>query len=222
MFAIVSAYYYGSRTDRRTRNPNQKCIIQIRCTISLVIAIIPFIRIIVGAKYDAGMFRPVDYLIAGTEVIAWFVHSGYVLSLRHQNKLKGPVVVMVLWTLLFILSIINLRTQTLTSESENTIYNVKLGFCITLVILQICYGLTLLTCKQRSQLNSAVQGNYSQFNERSHLLSSSAYHSFREDIDQGYLGVAMENESFLSKLIFYWVYALMKKGNERVLSGITV
>ena len=212
IFAIVSAYYCGAKSDR-TRYQNRKCIIQSRFTVSLLIAIIPVIRFIVGSQYAFEMFRPVDYLTAGVEIIAWFVHSGYVLSLRHENKIHGPVIVRVLWTLLVILAVINLRSQILTSHSnDDFVYHVKFGFSFTLVFLQICYGLTFFFSCGSSQSSYQMYDRYSRYTERSRLLTSTTFHGFVEDVDSEDLGVAMENESFTSKLIFHWVYFLMKKG----------
>lgn len=211
LFAIVSAYCYGSRTDSRITFRHQKRILQLRFTFSLLIALLPVVKLIVGIEYSFGVSRPVDYLTAGVEIIAWSVHSVYVLSLRHNSRLHGPVIVRVLWTLLVIMAIINLRTQILISHSESDfIYHIKLGFSIGLVILHMCYGLSFLYCAEMSL--SELNSRQNQLNERSPLLGSSVYHGFMEDVDPGYLGVAMENESFTSKLIFYWVYPLMKKG----------
>ncbi|KAK6642139.1 hypothetical protein RUM44_013862 [Polyplax serrata] len=216
LFAIVSAYCYGSRTDSRITFRHQKRILQLRFTFSLLIALLPVVKLIVGIEYSFGVSRPVDYLTAGVEIIAWSVHSVYVLSLRHNSRLHGPVIVRVLWTLLVIMAIINLRTQILISHSESDfIYHIKLGFSIGLVILHMCYGLSFLYCAEMSL--SELNSRQNQLNERSPLLGSSVYHGFMEDVDPGYLGVAMENESFTSKLIFYWVYPLMKKGCDKKL-----
>lgn len=214
LFAIVSAYYYGSRSERRTSARHQKCIIHFRFTFTVFIAIIPIIKFFVGMLYTTGMFRPVDYLSAGVEIITWFVHAGYVLSLRHDDNVQGPILVRVLWTLLVVLSITNLRTQILTSdENSEIVYHLNFGFCVALIVLEVLYGLTFLPFIGPSEPNLTLIRRQSHFSERSHLLRPSVYHGFIEDIDPGYLGVAMEDESVLSKLIFHWVYALMKKGN---------
>nr|CAD7591948.1 unnamed protein product [Timema genevievae] len=58
---------------------------------------------------------------------------------------------------------------------------------------------------------------YTQSSETQPLLGSpllNTYSRFREEQDPLYLGVAMEDTTFLSKLIFHWVAPLMKKGVE--------
>lgn len=50
-------------------------------------------------------------------------------------------------------------------------------------------------------------------------LLSNAYIRFTEEGDPSYLGVALENVTWLSKLLFYWVNPLMEKGVQCKLSN---
>lgn len=204
LFALASAYYYGFRQRRCHNRPSRLWIVRTRLFCSATNALLPIIRAIIGVTYLQGMFRPVDYLTAGAEMLAWSVHSGYVLSLRYRQKVHGPIIVRVLWTLIAVLSIINLRTLVLgLDQAGPTIF----GFLLATLICQGIYGLTFFSfcCTNSAEEEIAV------FNERSSLLSSH-YSSFREEVDPCYLGVAMENESTSSKLIFNWVNPLLKKG----------
>lgn len=47
--------------------------------------------------------------------------------------------------------------------------------------------------------------------------NNSSYIHFPEDQNSNYLGTAMENTTFLSKLLFHWVTPLMEKGVRRSL-----
>ncbi|KAK4886869.1 hypothetical protein RN001_003140 [Aquatica leii] len=80
------------------------------------------------------------------------------------------------------------------------------SFGIIRVILQILYGLTLIPSE-----GSTVYLTYSQNDENQPLLSS-PYSRFVEERDPLYLGVAMEDSTWFSNLLFYWVGSLMKKG----------
>lgn len=216
LFAIMSAYYYGGRTQRLTSYRSQKWTIRFRFFISLLIAIVPITRTIVGIEYTYGMFRPVDYLTAGVEIIAWFVHTGYVLSLRHEVNRNGPVIVRVLWILTAVLSIIDLRTNVLSYHTANSFISQLLyGFSIVTVVLQIFYGTTFLSLSRTPESMLTSFDRHTQYSERSALLSS-LYQGFREDLDPEYLGVAMEEATFTSKLIFHWANTLMKKGESCV------
>lgn len=48
-------------------------------------------------------------------------------------------------------------------------------------------------------------------------MGSNAFDRFLEEQDPTYLGIAMEQSNWLSKLIFYWVNPLMSKGVQRKL-----
>nr|CAD7396003.1 unnamed protein product [Timema poppensis] len=88
------------------------------------------------------------------------------------------------------------------------------GFSILNMVLQSVYLVTLLPSDVPSRDNVEL---YTQSSETQALLGSpllNTYSRFREEQDPLYLGVAMEDTTFLSKLIFHWVAPLMKKGVE--------
>lgn len=45
-----------------------------------------------------------------------------------------------------------------------------------------------------------------------------AYNRFLEEQDPHYLGVAMEDSTFLSRILFHWVSPLIRKGTEKKLN----
>jgi len=59
-----------------------------------------------------------------------------------------------------------------------------------------------------------------QIGERTALLSSptSSYIQFPEEQDPSYLGIAMEDATIASKLVFHWVTPLMEKGVKGLLN----
>lgn len=212
-FAVVSAYYYGNRPLRGTGSQQRRLRIRFRLAISLIIAILPVIHETIKLKFTNSKLRQVDVLISGVEVITWFVHSGYILTLRHEKNVNGPIPCRVLWTLTAVLSAINVRSQALINQTANDeVSSWNLKFSIALLVLQIIYGLTFIPSFKNSDSNLTLFNNHTQFSEHSHLLSSSFYQGFREDLDPEYLGIAMEEATFVSKLIFDWVNPLIKKG----------
>lgn len=50
-------------------------------------------------------------------------------------------------------------------------------------------------------------------------ILGSAYYRFVEEHDPNYLGVAMEDTNWFSRLLFYWVNPLMQKGVDGKLTG---
>lgn len=50
-------------------------------------------------------------------------------------------------------------------------------------------------------------------------MTSNAYVRFTEEGDPTYLGVALEDANWLSKLLFYWVNPLMEKGLQGKISN---
>lgn len=49
-------------------------------------------------------------------------------------------------------------------------------------------------------------------------MGNTAFNSFHEEQDPYYLGVAMEDSTILSRILFYWVNPLIRKGAEKRLN----
>lgn len=201
VFAIASAYYYGIRHERMSNVVHRKWTIRVRLLSSMAIALIPVIRAIVNMTHAEGLFRPVDYLTSGVEVLTWVVHSGYVHSLRHRPHVHGPVFIRVLWTLTAVLSVINLRSVIIVkSETPSPI---AFEFGVAMIVFQCVYGLTFATCCFKH--DEAAQPLISE-------RMPGYYSSFRDDSESEYLGIAMEQITSLSFLSFHWVRPILKKG----------
>ncbi|XP_070518623.1 ATP-binding cassette sub-family C member 10 isoform X2 [Cardiocondyla obscurior] len=157
--------------------------------------------------------KPVDYLVAGTEGLAWVMHLFFILSLkrgRNPNP-RGPISIRALIFLLIVVSALLLRSHINNKAKDDVLPNLSLGFSITVVILLILYAITLIPGPSRSERTRASFQNAA-VGERSALLSSTSYIQFPEEQDPNYLGIAMEDTTIISKLLFHWVTPLMEKG----------
>ncbi|XP_063975408.1 ATP-binding cassette sub-family C member 10 isoform X2 [Diachasmimorpha longicaudata] len=158
--------------------------------------------------------KPIDYLVAGTEGLAWVVHLCFVLSLRRGTRfsLRGPVVIRALIFMLIGISTLILSTHIKHSPSNDVLPDLSLGFSIAVVSLMFLYALTLLPTASN---NPHQRGSrYTEIGENTALLNSPghSYIHFLEDQDPNYLGTAMEGNPFLSNLLFHWVTPMMEKG----------
>ncbi|XP_043801955.1 ATP-binding cassette sub-family C member 10 [Apis laboriosa] len=158
--------------------------------------------------------KPIDYLVAGTEGLAWVVHLCFILSLKKGRDFnpRGPVSIRALILLLIVISALLLRSHIKYNPQNDVLPNLSLGFSIIVVTLLILYALTLIP--GHSSLRDTRSSQYNEIGERTALLSSpnSSYVRFPEEQDPIYLGTAMEDATATSKLIFHWVNSLMEKG----------
>lgn len=164
--------------------------------------------------------KPVDYLVAGTEGLAWIVHFCFTLSLRKSNVInpRGPVFMRVLIILLLGISALFLKHHIDQIPRDDVLPNLSLGFSITNVVLLILYIFTLIPDRRtNSQRRSS---RFADTGERTSLINSpgSSYIRFVEENDPSYLGVALESVPFTSKLLFHWVTPLMSKGVKGLLN----
>jgi len=97
--------------------------------------------------------KPVDYLVAGTEGLAWVVHLCLILSLKrgHSSNPRGPVLVRALIFLLIVVSTLLLRSHINNKPKDDVLPNLSLGFSITIVILLVLYVITLIPGPNRSE-----------------------------------------------------------------------
>jgi ATP-binding cassette subfamily C (CFTR/MRP) protein 10 len=215
LLACSSAYYFGRHTGYVMRGRVQVYSIYFRCFLALCLALLPLLQIYIDLNTSEDEIYSISYFLCAVQGIAWFCHFGYSLVLRTRLGLspRGPVFVCVLWTLLFVLSVVSLRSHVLIYK-----YAIKPGysiyvaytFSICQIILQIGYSFTLIPSEgSTTYLNFADR--YTEIGESQALLGN-AYIRFTEEGDPSYLGVAMENVTWLSKLLFYWVNPLMEKG----------
>ena len=124
--------------------------------------------------------KPIDYLVAGTEGIAWVVHICFILSLRRGRDFnpRGPVSVRALIFLLIVISTLLLRSH-MKHTPQDVLPNLSLGFSISVVTLLILYAITLIPGH-----NSLQDTRSSRFNEVSDyklFASNIAVHSIISD-----------------------------------------
>ncbi|KAF5302801.1 hypothetical protein FQA39_LY01981 [Lamprigera yunnana] len=212
LLATISGFYVGHQVHYVIRGKTQLLAIKIRCVIVFLMAVMPLLQTYIDLNNatEAHTER-ITYFLSAVEGIVWFTHLGYLLVLRKRLGLspRGPVLMCVLWTLVAVLTIISLRTHILIYNVQTpSNFSVSLAYTFGIVrgILQILYGLTLFPGE-----GSTVYLTYNRDDEIQPLLSS-PYSGFIEERDPHYLGVAMEDSTWLSNLLFYWVNPLMKKG----------
>ncbi|KOC61936.1 Multidrug resistance-associated protein 7 [Habropoda laboriosa] len=176
--------------------------------------------VLIGVKDEVTSVKPIDYLVAGTEGLAWVVHLCFVLSIRRTRNFnpRGPVLIRALIFLLIVVSTLLLRSHIKYNFQNDILPNCSLGFSISVVILLIAYTITLIP--GHSNLRDMRSSQFNEIGERTALLSTpnSAYVRFLEEQDLSYLGTAMENASLNSKLMFNWVKPLMEKGVQGLLN----
>jgi len=106
--------------------------------------------------------KPIDYLVAGTEGLAWVVHLCFILSLKRGQNLnpRGPVLIRALICLLIVISVLLLRSHINNKPKDDVLPNLSLGFSITTVILLILYAITLIPDPARSEwMRASLQRN---------------------------------------------------------------
>ncbi|XP_050299303.1 ATP-binding cassette sub-family C member 10 isoform X2 [Anthonomus grandis grandis] len=156
--------------------------------------------------------------MSAVQGITWFIHFLYNLVLRKKLGMspRGPIIICVLWSLIFVLTVISLRSHYLILKysvmPDRPLYSnyLAFGMSICYLIVQVFYALSMIPGVGDTTYLSFAD-SYTEIGENQPLLSS-AYLRFREDGDPSYLGVALENTTCLSKLLFSWVEPLMEKG----------
>lgn len=88
--------------------------------------------------------KPVDYLVAGAEGLAWVVHLFFILSLKRGHNPRGPLVIRTLIFLLLVISSLLLRSHINNKPKDDVLPNLSLGFSISVVTFLILYTITLI------------------------------------------------------------------------------
>lgn len=118
--------------------------------------------------------KPIDYLVAGTEGLAWVVHLCFILSLKKGRDFnpRGPVSIRALILLLIVISALLLRSHIKYNPQNDVLPNLSLGFSIIVVTLLILYALTLIPGH-----NNLRDMRSSQYNEVSHKMYTTLVHN---------------------------------------------
>lgn len=105
--------------------------------------------------------KPVDYLVASTEGLAWVMHLCFILSLkrgRNPNP-RGPVLIRALIFLLIVISVLLLHSHINKTPKDDVLPNLSLGFSISVVTLLILYTITLIPGPSRPERTRASSRN---------------------------------------------------------------
>lgn len=138
LLAIFSGYYIGLRKHWVVREKTQERAITLRSFIVLGLVFIPIIHLYIFISNDKDHLYPIDYFTESAKCLAWIVHFGYILALKHRlgQSSRGPLCQLVLWSIIVLFNVTSLRSTILTGSS--TAYNIATLCC------HVLYFLTLL------------------------------------------------------------------------------
>lgn len=167
ILACASSYYYGHRMGFVRRGATQIIAINMRCATITACALLPLLQIYIYLNQTDIHIEPVSYLLYAIEGITWFTHLVYSWGLRKRLGLspRGPIVVTVIWTLLFVLSVISLRTRYLIyAQNSKPDYGefVAYAFSMCNLLLQVVYGITLLPGQGSTTFLEYTSVNYAE------------------------------------------------------------
>uniref|UniRef100_A0A182IX99 ABC-type xenobiotic transporter n=1 Tax=Anopheles atroparvus TaxID=41427 RepID=A0A182IX99_ANOAO len=199
LFATFSSYYYGTHWRRVSRNETQLRALRVRILASIGLTVLPAMKVFYIFRIHGEVY-PVDILLACVQLVAWPLHSCFLLSSVRKGSLshRGPLVLIVLWTSLLALASIWLHT------------NLHTDFWLWYLAqlsLYLCYGGTLILPGNAHY----VRPRRTEDDERQALLSQS-YTRFFEDIEETALGPIEDEANVFSRFVFYWVRPLITKG----------
>ncbi|XP_076252825.1 ATP-binding cassette sub-family C member 10 isoform X2 [Rhynchophorus ferrugineus] len=215
LLAVFSSFYLGDPNGRVARGRTQLMAINVRCILSVILALLPLIQIYVFAFRTNEKIPQVAYLLSAVQGLTWFVHCLYNVGLRKKlgRSSRGPMSMSILWCLIFVLTVISTRSHFLwlkfAGEYHYSDY-LAFGMSICYLVVQVFYALTMLPGEGQTTTLNFID-RYTEIGERQPLLSN-AYVRFVEEGDPTYLGVALEHVNWLAKLLFSWVEPLMQKG----------
>lgn len=111
LFAVVSSYTFGKFEPPILRDRKQLRLIYVRLLLTVFLALLPIAKLtfMLHRQYS---ISAADILVACSATMMWFVHAGYLLSLRTsgEESHRGNLVVNVLITAIFVLDFIWLNS----------------------------------------------------------------------------------------------------------------
>lgn len=113
IIAVVSGFFVGYRKNWVIREKAQEHVIVIRSFVTLALVFIPIIELYIFITKKDFVLYPVDYFASGSASLAWLVHFGYVLALKHRlgASSRGPFIQLFLWFISALLTLVALRTD---------------------------------------------------------------------------------------------------------------
>ena len=225
IFAILSGYHAGQKW---LTSPNLKRsrTVHLRFAVSLAGALVPLLHMLFQVQLFHDKLYPVDYLSATCQIIGWLTHSLYLWNLReaHVSYVRGHIKVLLSWFMTFVSAAIRLSTVIRQLQhSPDNLSKVEESLAFTAASLHLLYILTLIPSQHQTRQNYETFSSTTTFpsinesDEREPLIGSSRRSSqqsytvpSRDGVIQ--LGVAGEKASIFSKLIFWWIQPLLRKG----------
>ncbi|XP_017854480.1 multidrug resistance-associated protein 7 [Drosophila busckii] len=200
IYAALSAYQFGNRTQHILRNATQKRLLALRATCSFVLAMLPLCKTFVFHSAGITLYE-VDVLVACSECIMWIVHCAYLLTARQYGSLshRGTLLLNVFWLLIVVLDAVWLRT----SRHFNW-----WPWSLATFIVDLLYAVTLLP-KGSASLPNLPTNNRDREQE---ALLSPRYTYFQFDLNESHLGHAQDEANWASRFTFHWVQLLINKG----------
>lgn len=150
--AFTSAFYFGKNGKPVIRGDVQILAINFRCFMVLIMSALPLLQVYIDLYNSENRILKISYFLCAVQGITWITHFFFCLSLRKffGRSPRGPVLVRVTWTSIFVLTVISLRSHYLRyAHSDKADFSLFLSYTFSVVnfLLQIMYALSLLPGK---------------------------------------------------------------------------
>lgn len=145
IFAVISAYTFGRVEPPVLRDRKQLRLIYLRLIVTVFLALLPIAELMFSFQMQYSI-SAADILVACSATLMWFVHSGYLLTLRTsgEESHRGSLVVNVLITAIFVLDFVWLNSAVL----DNLLWE----WSIPVIVLDLLYLLTFIPNGQSATL----------------------------------------------------------------------
>ncbi|XP_055957063.1 ATP-binding cassette sub-family C member 10 isoform X2 [Patella vulgata] len=230
LLAILSSYYIA-RTQVRLNDSDLYVVwfwfmkIRFVCTIFLSLASV--VQILFTFFLLKISLSVVDYVVCVVSVFTWGLHAIYIWNLRyfHTVPLRGPTSAIVVFLLTVVSLVVHMRSVILqhidylvnrNAAEEYTIY-IKLG-------LELIYLLTLFPSKTRHYRTDLFYGSINYDTPETEQVTWEHIHSYGGTDQSVMTAELLEAEStsnIFSKLSFYWLNHMFKKGLNGRLNNAT-
>lgn len=149
LLAITSAYFFGKAEGFVTRGKIQLFALNVRCLFILLLTFLPLLQIYIDINESDTHINEISYFLSAVQGITWFTHFLYTVGLRKKLGLssRGPTSVCVIWSLIFTLSVISVRSHYILykySFTFNFSIYLSFSFSICYLVVQILYAFTLI------------------------------------------------------------------------------
>ena len=223
IFAVLSGFHAG---EKWLASPNLKLsrTLHIRIIVSITAGLVPLLHMLFQVQLFHDPLYPSDYLSATCEVIAWISHSWYLWRLRHAHVsyLRGHKKVLLSWFSTLVSASIRLATVIRQLQhSDSTLSRVEESLAFIAASLHLVYIITLVPAPRHTRYHYEIFAetfpsiNEDVNEERATLLQEGRMpkrYSAIPPYDDIKLGVAGQDANCLSKLVFWWIQPLMRKG----------